>query len=77
MNILELVGKDNRVSFSHFRAGHFYYYVPRLDGTEVYTFPVPIEDIGNATLKNEDKALTFMRWIRKAMSDNTLILEEE
>lgn len=28
-------------------------------------FPVPIDDIGNATFFNEDKALLFMRYIRK------------
>lgn len=38
-----------------------------------YTFPVPIEDIGTATIRSRDKALTFMRWIRKAIDDKTLI----
>jgi uncharacterized membrane protein len=28
-------------------------------------FPVPIDDIGNATFLNEDKGLLFMRYIRK------------
>lgn len=77
MNIMEFVGKNNKVTFSHYRAGMFYYYVPRLDGTEVYTFPVPADDVGNGTLLNEDKAITYMRWIRRAISDNTLIKEEE
>lgn len=38
-----------------------------------YIFPVPIEDIGSATLLAEDKAITFMRWIRKAIEDKTFI----
>jgi hypothetical protein len=40
---------------------------------DIYQFPVPVEDIGNATLLSEDKAITYMRWIRKAMNDGTLI----
>ncbi len=28
-------------------------------------FAVPVEDIGNAIFLNEDKAMLFMRWIRK------------
>ena len=45
-------------------------WIPNYD---LYQFPVPIEDIGNATMLSEDKAITYMRWIRKAMEDKTLI----
>ena len=76
INIKDLVMGNNMVNFSHYRQGIFYYYVSRVDGTEIFSFPVPREDIGTATLKAEDKALTFMRWIRKAISDKTLIKEE-
>jgi hypothetical protein len=30
-----------------------------------FEFPVPLEDIGKATLFAEDKALLFLRYIRK------------
>jgi hypothetical protein len=30
-----------------------------------FEFPVPTEDIGNATFLAEDKAMLFMRYIRK------------
>lgn len=30
-------------------------------------FPVPLDDVGGATLNCEEKAITFMRWIRKAL----------
>ena len=30
-----------------------------------FEFPVPIEDIGDATFLADDKALLFMRYIRK------------
>jgi hypothetical protein len=39
----------------------------------VYQFPVDINDIGNATLLAEDKAIYFMRWIRRAREEGTLI----
>lgn len=36
-------------------------------------FTVPVEDIGQATLMRQDKAITFMRWIRKAIEGGTFI----
>jgi len=32
-------------------------------------FPVPIEDVGNATFLNEDKGILFMRYIRKHLTN--------
>jgi hypothetical protein len=75
--------KDNTVEFVRFRQGFFYYNicVPRavMDRTEpqsgptFYTFPVPLEDIGDATLENADRAIYFMRYIRKAIEEGTFI----
>jgi hypothetical protein len=62
--------KDNKVNFSHYRAGIMYYNIG-YDGF-VYTFPVPLEDIGDATLEKEDRAIMYMRYIRKAIENNTL-----
>jgi hypothetical protein len=79
MNIKDLVSKEHVVSFDSFRAGFFYYNVYNSNKThpsskgEVYQFTVPIEDIGGATLLATDKAITFMRWIRKAINEGTLI----
>ncbi len=51
------------VKFKFFRDNNLYY------ETETgLTFPVPIEDIGNATFLCEDKALLFMRYIRKFLN---------
>ena len=75
MNIKELI-KNNIVVFDSFRQGHFYYNIINPDNspqTDVYQFTVPLDDIGTATLLAEDKAITFMRWIRKAVNDNTLV----
>lgn len=83
MSIKELV-KNNKVYFDSYRQGIFYYKLLVLRekrdyigetctyGTE-YLFPIPVTDIGTATMLAEDKAIFFMRWIRKAIEDNTLI----
>ena len=57
--LLDMV-KDKKVHFSFYREGELWYKTD--DGFE---FPVPISDIGNATFLAEDKAILFMRYIRK------------
>lgn len=48
------------VKFEYYRDGNLFY------KTESgLTFPVPTSDIGNATFLAEDKAMLFMRYIRK------------
>jgi hypothetical protein len=59
MNITELV-RNKQARFVHFREGNFIYQTE--DG---FQFPVPLTDIGTATLLAEDKAIFFMRWIRR------------
>ena len=77
-NMTELV-KGHRVSFQSFRQGVFYYILTTIEDVENgmkftdYQFGVPLDDIGTATLKAQDKAITFMRWIRKAIEDKTFI----
>jgi len=81
MEIKNLI-KDNYVRFDSYRQGYFYYNLEKIvdnensqtgQSIEKYQFVVPIGDIGTATLLSQDKAITFMRWIRKAIQDNTLI----
>lgn len=49
-----------KVTFQYYRQKNLYY------KTETdLVFAVPIEDIGEATFLNEDKAMLFMRYIRK------------
>jgi len=73
MELKELV-KDRFVHFVSYRQGFFTYAVGA--GDKRYTFPIPIEDIGTATMMRTDKAISFMRWIRKAIVDKTLIEEK-
>jgi hypothetical protein len=63
MNIKDLV-KDNFVEFQHFRNGELWYRIELGDG-EVFDFPVPVDDVGSAVMMKKDKALLFMRYIRK------------
>jgi len=72
VNIKEIV-KDNSVAFLKYRQGIAYYTV-RVPSTDVdHMFPVPLEDIGDATLLATDKAIVFMRYIRKAIDEGTFV----
>lgn len=62
MNIKEMV-KDKTVKFSFYKEGELWY------TTECgFEFPVPISDTGTGIFNSEDKALLFMRWIRKQIN---------
>jgi hypothetical protein len=72
MDIKDIV-RDNTVRFAKYRQGVAYYTVRvPSDGLE-YMFPVPLSDIGDATLLASDKAMVFMRYIRKALEDKTFV----
>ena len=64
MNTIKDMVKDNKqVYFQYYREGNMYYQ------TECgFEFPVPLSDVGTATLLKQDKALIFMRYIRQHMS---------
>lgn len=80
INIKELV-QHNFVQFDSYRQGVFYYNIVEpiavgighMHYNKLYQFMVPVDDIGTATLLAQDKALTYMRWIRKAIEDKTLL----
>jgi len=57
--------KGNFAHFSFYRNGNIFYTV-RVNGT-LYQFPVNLEDIGGASLFAVEKAITLMRYIRKAL----------
>lgn len=87
MTLTELI-KDNYVSFDSLRQGFAYYtlWVRKAEEeikTSVssntrdyfngYTFTIPLDDIGNGTLRFQMKAIECMRWIRKAHESGELI----
>lgn len=70
-NIKDMVKDGKRVTFAFYRCGELYY------RTECgFEFPVPIHDIGNATFLAEDKAILFMRYIRKHIANIEKELKE-
>ena len=72
MDLKEIV-KDNVVRFVRYRHGIAYYGVRvQSEGTD-YIFPVSLTDIGDATLLATDKAIVFMRYIRRALEDGTFV----
>lgn len=61
LSIKEMVKDSAKVTFEYYRAGELWYKTEKGD----FLFPVPVADAGNATFLNEDKAMLFMRYIRK------------
>lgn len=64
-----IVAGGNKAVFSHYRDGNFFYVVKVQD--QKYSFPIPIGDAKGTTFFAEFKAITLMRWIRKAIEDKT------
>lgn len=57
------------VRFEYYRDGNLWYRTVDLKvHSDGLLFPVPISDIGNATFKATDKAMLFMRYIRKQVA---------
>ena len=60
MDIKAMVSGGRKVRFRSYREGELWY------ETECgFAFPVPIDDVGGAVMLAEDKAILFMRYIRK------------
>lgn len=62
-NLKELI--KSTVVFTEYRKGNLWYLVVDHD----FTFPVPIEDVGDGIFKAQDKAILFMRYIRKHLEN--------
>jgi hypothetical protein len=75
---IKTIVKGTTAVFSHYRKGLMYYTVEFIDPAHPnykvkYLFPVQLEDIGDATLEASEKAITLMRYINKALKDNTFV----
>jgi hypothetical protein len=68
LSIKDIVKDGKKVHFMFYRQKELWYKTE--DGFE---FPVPIEDAGDGIFLDEDKAMLFMRYIRKhvAMIEET------
>lgn len=63
MDIKDMVSGGRQVKFVFYKDGNLWY-----ETENGFQFPVPIEDIGNATFLAVDKAMLFMRYIRKHLN---------
>lgn len=75
MTLKEIVKSSNPARFSHAIAGVLYYKIEVDD--KVVMFPIDMndkEDCGTATFEAEYKPLTLMRYIRKAIDNDSLII---
>jgi len=70
MSIKNIV-KDRMVHFVYYRQKTLYYKVD-LDG-EWYMFPVPIDDLMEASCNVTERAITLMRYIRKAIDKGAFV----
>ncbi len=69
-HITDIVKKN----FTHclFLRGENAYYTLVVHGTR-YVYPVNLGDLGGASIFAEMKAITMMRYIRKALEDKTFV----
>ena len=59
----EMIVNNQKVTFSFYRDGQLWY-----ETDSGFKFPVPIDDCGTASFNRDDKAMMFMRYIRKFMN---------
>jgi hypothetical protein len=63
-NVKDMVKDGKRVRFVRYRHGELIYV------TECgFEFPVPIHDTGDGVFLAEDKAMLFMRWINRQITE--------
>lgn len=66
MSVKEHVENNQKVRFSFYRDSILYY-----ETEKGLLFEVPISDTGKGCFNAEDKALLYMRWIRKQLEANS------
>jgi hypothetical protein len=72
MNLKEII-RGNTVRFHRYRQQVAYYTVNVPGHDADYLFPVPLSDVGDATLGATEKAIYFMHWIRQALTGGTFV----
>lgn len=64
LSVKDMVSEGKTVKFVSYRKGILYY-----ETESGFKFEVPCSDCGDAEFLKQDKAILFMRWIRKAVAD--------
>lgn len=70
ITLKELV-KGTIAEFQYYRNRNFYYNI-KLDNGDTYQLILDEEEFQGVDLDRDMKASLFMRWIRKALDNNTL-----
>jgi hypothetical protein len=74
INIKDIVKNNNIAKMDYAIAGNLYYKVETDDYQYIFSINMKDEnDVGTATFNSEEKAITLMRWIRKAICNGTLV----
>lgn len=79
MKVTDIINKntsEHKAVFSHYRSGKLYYNVVDENGKPLYEFPVDVTDtadVGDTSFVTEYKAITMMRYIRKAIASETIM----
>lgn len=60
LSIKDMIKDGKKVYFMFYRKGELWYKTE-----DNFEFPVPVDDTGDGTFLNEDRAIMFMRYIRK------------
>ena len=63
--------KDRNAYYVYYRQNTLYYAVDMEDGT--YMFPIPTEDLMEASVNATERAITLMRYIRKAVNSGSFV----
>jgi len=70
--IKDLVKDNNKARFTFLLMNDLLCYEVTWNG-RIFEFSIPSSDLGDATLPSEEKAITLMRYIRKAMDKGELV----
>lgn len=79
MKVTDFVKNSREAEFFYYRKGFFYYMIHLTDVEDslgeydTYVFPIPQEDLGDASLYKKEKAIHLMRYIRKAIDEGTMV----
>jgi hypothetical protein len=71
VTLKELV-KGTIAEFQYYRNKYIYYNI-KLDSGDTYQLVLDEDEFQGVDLDRDMKASLFMRWIRKALDDNTLV----
>lgn len=65
--------KNRDATFVYYRQHHLYYKVTIIEDDISYIFPIPVADLMEASVNVVERAITLMRYIRKAIDDGTFV----